>query len=682
MRLRSLQIAGFRGVKDPMDLSFPSGFTVISGRNGTGKSSICDAIEFALTGALTKYSESSERGEDVADYLWWRGPQPAEKKYVTLELVDSAGNLISVTRRPDGVKISSEANLQAGLCDRSVDSDKTPFDVCRTSIIRDELITRLSVDLAEVERFNFVRAAVGSASFATSEAKLSSAHRILEQRLLRTKSEYDRARERVKDFLTELSKAQAEVTRTEDVAEAEKELRALTLKPQGDFAELLVSGRKLAPELRLQMDGLGRLATRMETSIKREAELSGAQLRERQAVLSKAVNEQSIALAAMQNQISDVESLLQRQQEEDTLSSSLAQLHEYGSRVGLQNGHCPLCGSVVSETDYRSHLAELDVAVRKIAEGATDLVRRRALLRDGEKKTNAELSAARRQADQLSLALESLNAERESIIQEARRYGLDIESIGDHTRTILVTETEVRRQKLTTLERCLTVLEASRAHARIAELQKELSASQQVVVATERRLAKQEAVDQRIKQAATTLKRISSEIVDDRLAAIRPLLAELYVRLRPHVDWPEISYLIRGDTRRFLSLRVGDGLNLRFMFSSGQRRAAGLAFLMAVSLSRPWCLLETLILDDPVQHIDDFRALHFVESLSALRQIGRQIICTVEDSALAELLARRLRSSVTDEGAMIEMDYESGRGVFIGKGTEIRPFPKQVLKSA
>jgi wobble nucleotide-excising tRNase len=228
----------------------------------------------------------------------------------------------------------------------------------------------------------------------------------------------------------------------------------------------------------------------------------------------------------------------------------------------------------------------------------------------------------------------------------------------------------------------VAVLESSKAHSRVAELQKELVASQQVVVAAEKRVTKQQSTDQQIRRAADTLKRVSSEIVDDRLAAIRPLLAELYVRLRPHVDWPEISYLIRGDTRRFLSLRVGDGLNLRFMFSSGQRRAAGLAFLMAVSLSRPWCLLESLVFDDPVQHIDDFRALHLVESLSALRQVGRQIICTVEDSALAELLARRLRSSDTDEGAVVEMDYESGRGSFVGKVSEIRPFSTPILRSA
>lgn len=53
----------------------------------------------------------------------------------------------------------------------------------------------------------------------------------------------------------------------------------------------------------------------------------------------------------------------------------------------------------------------------------------------------------------------------------------------------------------------------------------------------------------------------------------------------------------------------------------------------------PW---RTLLLDDPVQHIDDFRALHLVELLAAVGRDHRQIVCAVEDSALADLLTRRL----------------------------------------
>jgi len=682
MRFRTLGIAGFRGVRDPMDIVFPSGFVVLSGRNGTGKSSICDAIEFALTGSLTKYSESSETGEDVNDYLWWRGSHPAEQKYVTLELVDSAGETTIITRRPDGLTVSNGADVRALLCDRSVDAEKTLDDICRTSIIRDELITQLSVDLAEPDRFAFVRAAVGSSSFAATEGKLSGARKIVDARIKGTRLEYERARDRVKDLVTELSKAQAEATKGDDAANAEAELRVLTGNPNADMAGLLASGRKLAPEMRLRIDALDRLVPRAEKLLKQEAEAAGDVLRERQNQLLKVVEERSLSLASIRRQISEAEILLRQQQEIDLLSLSLAQLHEHGSRVGLSDGHCPLCGSAVSEADFRSHLAELESRLERTAEAARQLTRRRAEFNDSEARASAELSVAQRQADQISTTLESVNRERAALGEEAKRLGMADDVISQTSVALFRLESEASRVRLAKIEKYTAVLDASTAHSRVAELQKDLAASQQVVVATEKRVTKLETADQQIKRAADTLKRVSSEIVDDRLAAIRPLLGELYVRLRPHVDWPEISYLIRGDTRRFLSLRVGGGLNLRFMFSSGQRRAAGLAFLMAVSLSRPWCLLETLIFDDPVQHIDDFRALHLVESLSALRQVGRQIICTVEDSALAELLARRLRSSETDEGALIEMDYESGRGSFVGKVSEILPFSTPILRYA
>jgi ABC-type cobalamin/Fe3+-siderophores transport system ATPase subunit len=59
------------------------------------------------------------------------------------------------------------------------------------------------------------------------------------------------------------------------------------------------------------------------------------------------------------------------------------------------------------------------------------------------------------------------------------------------------------------------------------------------------------------------------------------------------------------------------------------------------------------VLDDPVQHIDDFRALHLVEVLSAIRQTGKQVICSVEDEDLAALLARRLRPNVVDDGGVL-----------------------------
>ena len=119
-------------------------------------------------------------------------------------------------------------------------------------------------------------------------------------------------------------------------------------------------------------------------------------------------------------------------------------------------------------------------------------------------------------------------------------------------------------------------------------------------------------------------------------------MSELYRRLRPHPVWSDIEYSIRGDVRRFMKLQVGNDLNPQFLFSSGQRRATGLAFLLSVNLSLAWSRWRTILLDDPVQHVDDFRAIQLAELLAQLVSGGRQIVCAVEDAALADLLARRL----------------------------------------
>ena len=161
---------------------------------------------------------------------------------------------------------------------------------------------------------------------------------------------------------------------------------------------------------------------------------------------------------------------------------------------------------------------------------------------------------------------------------------------------------------------------------------------------------------------------------------MNPLLNELYERLRPHKEWRNIGYNIRGDVQRFLSLRVGNDLNPQFIFSSGQKRAAGLAFLLSVHLSRSWSKWNTLLLDDPVQHIDDFRALHLVEVLAAIRMNGRQVICSVEDPALADLFCRKLISLPEEEGKQFDFDIDNTGATYISKEVAVPPVQKDVIR--
>lgn len=64
-RLARLEAAGFRGINRPLDLTLSPGLTVIVGRNGSGKSSLLQAVEWALFGTLPEGGYAEFRREDA-----------------------------------------------------------------------------------------------------------------------------------------------------------------------------------------------------------------------------------------------------------------------------------------------------------------------------------------------------------------------------------------------------------------------------------------------------------------------------------------------------------------------------------------------------------------------------------------------------------------------------------------
>ncbi len=64
-RLKQLEVGPFRGFHRPEPLNLNKRVVLVYGPNGTGKSSLCEALEFALTGSV---SEASAKRIDDADY--------------------------------------------------------------------------------------------------------------------------------------------------------------------------------------------------------------------------------------------------------------------------------------------------------------------------------------------------------------------------------------------------------------------------------------------------------------------------------------------------------------------------------------------------------------------------------------------------------------------------------------
>ena len=92
MKLAFVEIAGFRGFKDKTRFELPTGFAVLTGRNGVGKSTVLDAVDFALTGTINKYEVTAAKGGGLDDHIWWVGDGAASDHYVTIGFAEDDGS--------------------------------------------------------------------------------------------------------------------------------------------------------------------------------------------------------------------------------------------------------------------------------------------------------------------------------------------------------------------------------------------------------------------------------------------------------------------------------------------------------------------------------------------------------------------------------------------------------------
>lgn len=680
MRISFVKASGFRGIKESIDISFPSGFTVISGRNGSGKSTICDAIEFALTGLLEKHY-LTEKGEDISDYLWWRGTGRLPECYVSIGIVDEVGKELIVTRGPEGLINLEENEIRNKLCDLDLSPPEELKQLCRTSIIRDETITNLSVDLPEVDRFTFVKSAIGSRDFAPIEKRMKAVIDTISTQRMTLETNYQDVRNRINGLTADLSAAKVDAARVEDISDAERLLREVLEKLTEDVSSVLLIARGNVGERRVAIESLTRLMRGFQELERRRSQIETPEFKKTTEDCQTQTKELGSKLQNLTQEVSSLNHQIDIERKGREFATSILELTQIGKSIGLQEGKCPLCGSRIAENKFLEHIGKMREAIESREKILAHLI---------EKRDDADLEASRVkiELERTSRTLRELvgqgdlvNAEFKELESEVRKYGIGL-APGKNYPPILQKEIESRRNKLLAIEKAISTIESSRVFERILELERELEAARRESAEFEKRIEVLRSAESRGLRALSEVKRILGEIVDERLAELSPLFKEIYSRLRPHIDWPEISYHIRGDVRRFLSLKVGEELNPRFMFSSGQRRAAGLAFLLAVHLSRSWCRLSSLVLDDPIHHIDDFRALNLVELLAAIRRSGEQLICTTEDSALADLLCRRLRSIETDEGCLINLEYKPGEGVKVASCRQIYPFPGEVILSA
>src|SRR5260370_4570376 len=159
MKLEFVEVAGFRGFRDKTRFDIPPGFAVLVGRNGAGKSTVLDAVDFALTGTINKFDVKTAKGGGLDEHIWWVGDGKAEEHYVSVGFTDSDDKKLVFTRDRSG-NHPNPADIVQGLCVNGGGEPMSVETLMQTSLIRDERIGAFSLDLPEQPRFAYARAAI------------------------------------------------------------------------------------------------------------------------------------------------------------------------------------------------------------------------------------------------------------------------------------------------------------------------------------------------------------------------------------------------------------------------------------------------------------------------------------------------------------------------------------------
>lgn len=679
MKLEFVEVSGFRGFRDKTRFEFPTGFVVFSGRNGAGKSTVLDAVDYALTGTINKFSVRSARGGGLDEHIWWVGTGKADEHYVSVGFIDEQGQRSEVRRSRSRGLHSPQSDTLAQLCGSH--SAVPPVEtLMQTSLIRDEFIVALSIDLPEQARFAAVRAALGGLVGPDYSDRTSAILRAANFARDEQSSRLDAAQAELGRCLSDLTEARSTAERSPDITEALRTIEGFALslpsdpRERSDALRRFVADRKQAiQELEIARQQSDELLPRLSHLRSPDA---AQEFQRAQSALDAAVAHRESAGA----NLVAVERADESERESDRYAAQLAALIEHGSNLGLEEGHCPLCAAFRTDQEFTDAIASarerLAAQGVRLAASSKAVAEARAVVTAADQ---AVISAQQhfRELVQLRLEAEQKLAEFRAVYEKHSFQG----AVDDPAASQILLLEELER--LARLERSLYILDASAAIDRVATLETRVGTLRERVELESIKLGDSERASESARQIDNGAKTVANQILAEQFDTVMPLLKELYRRLRPHSDWLDIESDFGGKVRASLNFTVGEGgHNPQFLFSSGQRRAMGLAFLLAVHLSRRWCRWQTLLLDDPVQHIDDYRALNLVEVLAAIRRTGRQVVIAVEDVALADLLCRRLRSSVGDIGRRFDLQTSRTGTSEIANAHDIYPMPREILRPA
>ena len=583
--LTSISVAGFRGIgpEATLPLHPAPGLTVVSGRNGSGKSSLAEALEFAITGGSYRWRKKSTQWTGN-----WRNLHQDSPCQVRIGLAVEGGeqSIFGVDWSPGANLDEATAWLQVGKGKRQPGWDglgwRANVEMHRPLLSYDEL-----GGLFEE----------GPSALYDALAKLLGLEEI-----------YD-AEKLLADELT-----LRRITR-KSAADASKDLKlALAASEDTRAASALLLLKKRIADL----DAVGLLATGADAHT--------------DATIGPLRNISTIAVADAEEVAERAERLRQALAETARLAGTALELAEQRSKLlsgaiaffdSQGEGDCPVCGVGQLTADWKEH------ATAELESGASVLVEIRS--------ARTELDAARRGVRSLATSPVDVAPIGGVELQTLERYRNAVSALA-----ALATDADLTSEpesKFGELRSAATELRE--------ESKRELADRENHWAPLAQRLATWIGLERAAREsdpavvALTTAKKWVTEhaadLRNERLAPLADQARKIWAELRQesNVDLGSITLTGTRTSRKALLEASVDGqpAGALSVMSQGELHALALALFIprATTPSSPF---RFIVLDDPIQAMDPAKIDGFVKVLASLAKT-RQVIVFSHDDRLA-----------------------------------------------
>lgn len=669
-----VEIEAFRGFANRQRIPLNTNFVLISGGNGVGKSSVVDAITWVLTGGMSHVSRRKRRRTEEFVLSAYR---PGEAARVALGM-EMNGMTAVATRTGQ----AAHSSLRLEVNGRRHLGDVAEIELARLFGLASPGELRDSVDRWGVLRQDEVRAIL--------EADPDEIHSRLRDLLgLGVLDDFEafadsqfqeRTRANV-DARKRIDTAQSAVDKAEStLAEIDGQLSTVSegSAAQQRLSELIEAGRS---DVRLQLDLPADVETyRLMTGQLRLAYSSLQQIRAELANIDRQITElpkidlsaEDVArrrAARAESQRTLEEELIAAQQALTTAQQSSDQASALAAAATPLLGEtCPVCGQSIDPAHVAARLRESaeGASARQIlaARERVDAVRRQQAafeaVRINEERLESVADDVERRKRELEAAVQSVRQQLVSVSNASitfPRLTADASTSDiDATIDALTSIGQALRLVLATAEvgalgdhRAAAVASLSAARARLGL----------AIQDAERTASLLRESDQLRKGARAA----GVEVTKSALRALNPHFGEVYRRLAPHPTFTDLGlthdvYYNKGRTLPVLTDPVAHvEANPGTICSIGQLNIVALSYFLALALLGDDPPLPFVVLDDPLQSLDDVNVLGFAD-LSRYLRARRQVIVTTHDRRYAELLERKLAPRSEAESSLT-IDFES-----------------------